>query len=76
MEEMSQQLFKALFSEAGLVSALLFVSNIIWIGLYFLERKDRRLAWKANNDFKDYIADVIGSVIPILEVIKDRTDRN
>jgi len=76
MEEMQKQLFDALLTEAGLVSAFLFFSNLVWIAMYITERKDRKSAWESNVAFKQQVIEAMKEIVPILEVIKDRTRRD
>ena len=72
---MEKELFDVILSEAGLVAALLFFSNLVWFGMYVWERKDRRAAWKANNDFKKEVIEAMKEIVPILAILKDRTKR-
>lgn len=72
---MEKELFETILSESGIVAGLLFFSNVVWIWMFMWERKDRRAAWKANNDFKKEVIEAMKEVVPILAVLKDRSDR-
>ena len=73
---MENQIVKAIFSEAGVVAALLLVSNIVWFKMYLMERKDRTAAWRANNDFKKEVIAAMKEVVPVLAILKDRHERS
>jgi hypothetical protein len=75
IDDMQRKLFDILLTESGLVASILFMSNIIWIGMFMLERKDRMARTLASDKFKKEVIETISSFVPILEIIKDRTER-
>lgn len=75
MDQLTKSLFEVLQSEAGLVSTLLFFSNMLWVAMFTVERKDRKEAWRSNAEFKQQVIDAMQQIIPLLAVINDRFDR-
>lgn len=59
-------------SEAGVVSFVLFLVNLALCGIYLLERKDRREAWKAYNELAKETNAVLSKLTITLEVIKEK----
>lgn len=61
-----------ILSEAGIVSFILFLVNAALGYLYFLERRDRREAWKAHSQLAKDTNEVLSKLTVTLEVIRDR----
>jgi len=75
METYFLKLIEVLFTETGLISVLLFFSNVVWFKMYVCEKKDRRTSWESDARFKLQIIDTLKEMVPILEIVKDRTKR-
>ena len=75
LEKITQQLFELMTVEANLIAILLLFSNLLWIKIWYIERSDRQAAWKNNNEFKTEVVNAMKDIIPLLAIIKDRSDR-
>ena len=64
-------LLKWLSTEYGAISALLFLVGVVFMLLYWLERKDRREAWKARNEDLKSTLTILHEHKTLLEVIKE-----
>lgn len=82
MEKFITNIFESMTLECGLVVGLLCVSNVFVAWLWWLERKDRRAAYKFANgmlertiESEKKTTEAIQEVDKTLTVIKDRTRR-
>lgn len=57
-------------TEHGAVAAILCVTNALFGWLFWLERRDRREAWKARNRDQQQVVTVLNDQKTLLEVIK------
>ncbi len=70
MENLANKLFDTIFNECGVLSGFMFGTLMCVVGLWWLERKDRRQCWKDYNKMFENNIMHNNTVISALEVIK------
>lgn len=64
------QLLEAITKSAGLAAAILSLACVILLRLYYMERTDRREAWKAHNELSKATNEVLLKLTIVLESIR------
>ena len=69
------ELFETIAKSYGLGMAIMMLATMFFVRLYFLERADRREAWKSHNELAKETNKILSQVAIILESVKQEVFR-